>query len=89
MMEANKLSDEALENVSGGLIFNAGQYAPSSMENGLAWQAIDNVNGNILGSFATKQEAMNYVRSYGGDPYNVLEVPDKESLDYLRSHPKY
>ncbi len=89
MSEVKKLSMDELEGVSGGLIFNAGQYSPSSVENGLAWQAIDNVNGNILKSFATKAEAMNYVRSYGGDPYNVLEVPDKESLDYLRNHPKY
>ncbi len=88
MIESKKLSMEDLDNVSGGLIFNAAPWGIYGTDPDNPWQVIDNFDGKVLGSFPTKEAAMTNARSYGGDPYNVLEVPDYDSLLYLRRNPK-
>lgn len=84
-MIKEKLNDNDLENVSGGLLFYAGDVDGS--KKGKPWEVIDNYNGNVVRRFADYDEAYDYARSFGGDPENVREIKWGE-LDWLRNHPR-
>ena len=81
----NKINDSNLENVSGGLIFNASNISGSDPAN--PWEVIDNKNGNVLARFNNEQAAKDYVtRTYGSYAYNTMEI-NWNDLVALRNHP--
>ena len=85
-MEDNRniISEEDLKNASGGMIVD-GTGRPG-VDARFPWQAINNNNGQVLGTFATRDQACQYAKSFGKDPYNVLQV-SWEQAEYLRQHP--
>lgn len=76
--------DEKLNDVSGGLIFNASNIAGSDPLR--PWEVIDNFNGNVLGRFCSEADARAFAASYGPDPYNTMET-DWASVLNLRYNP--
>ena len=81
----DKLNDSNLENVSGGLIFNAQNIAGSDPNN--PWEVVDNKNGNVLARFNNEQAAKDYVtRTYGTYAYNTMEISWND-LVALRNNP--
>lgn len=68
----SKLSDNELNNVSGGYIFYAGNIAGS--ESKKPWEVIDNNNGRVLGRFENRDDAVRNARGYGSDPANDMEI---------------
>ena len=49
-----QVSDDLLESASGGYVFYAGEYAGDEYN---PWEVIDDENGNVLGRFATENQA--------------------------------
>lgn len=82
--EKNMMNDEALDNVTGGLIFNASNISGSDPNR--PWEVIDNKNGNVLARFASKDDAIANAKQYGGNPYNVMET-DWNTVVSLRNNP--
>ena len=72
MSKLQKISDDDLNNVSGGCVFNASNIAGSDPRN--PWEVIDNHNGNTIGRFPTKQQVIDEARKYGSDPMNTMEI---------------
>ena len=86
MADEKKLTDEELDGISGGMIFNATGRPEADPFN--PWEIINNNNGEILGRFPNRDAACEYAkRVYGKyDNYNTLEVP-WETVDRLRKNP--
>ena len=83
-MENKKISDEELDNISGGMIFfsqGSPDYDPY-----LPWEVINNNNGAVLAKFSTRGEAVEYAKRFGPDSYNTMEV-DWLTVDRLRKNP--
>ncbi len=85
-MEENKsiLNEEEINNASGGMIVD-GRGRPG-VNPAFPWQAINNNNGQVLGTFPTRDAACQFAKSFGKDPYNVTEV-SWEQAEYLRQNP--
>ncbi|MCR5222864.1 MAG: hypothetical protein K6D90_08375 [Lachnospiraceae bacterium] len=76
------LTDEELEGVAGGLIFDASNIYGADPTH--PWEVLDNHNGNVLGRFTNITDAQNYVRSmWGNDPENTMPV-NWDQVCYLR-----
>lgn len=71
-IKSNKLSVDELEEVTGGVIFNASGIIGADANN--PWEVLDNRNGNVLARFSNKQDAINKANSYGGGAMDSLEV---------------
>ena len=72
-LKNNMLSDNELENVSGGLLFYAGDIDGSDPNR--PWEVLDNNNGNVIRAFGNRDDAIDFVRhNYGDDPLNTMEV---------------
>lgn len=84
MGNEKKIDLNELENVSGGLIFNASNI--SGADPAKPWEVIDNKNGNVLARFASKNEAIANASQYGSNPYNAMEV-DWDAVTRLRNNP--
>ena len=81
----NKMNDSDLENVSGGLIFNASNISGSDPAR--PWEVLDNKNGNVLMRFTNQTDAENWVRNtYGNNALNTARV-DWNYVQALRSNP--
>ena len=81
----NKMNDSDLENVSGGLIFNASNI--SGADPTRPWEVLDNKNGNVLQRFTNQTDAENWVRNtYGNNALNTAKV-DWNYVQALRSNP--
>ncbi len=81
----NKMNDSDLENVSGGLIFNASNISGADPTH--PWEVLDNKNGNVLQRFTNQQDAQNWVRNtYGANALNTAQV-DWNYVQALRSNP--
>lgn len=83
MSEVNKLNDEDMDNVSGGMIFNAKGYEGNPS---LPWEVVANHNCQVLGAFGTRDEAVRYAQKFGKDSYNTMEV-DWSTVQRLRNNP--
>ncbi len=84
MIEKNKISDEVLNDVAGGMILNSldtPDYDPA-----FPWEVIDNNNGQILGKFATEGQAIEYAKRFGPDSYNTQKT-DWGTVERLRKNP--
>ena len=76
------LSESELENVAGGLIFDASNIFGADPTH--PWEVLDNHNGNVLGRFTNITDAQNFVRAnWGDDPENTLPVTWQQ-VCYLR-----
>ncbi|MBQ9361516.1 MAG: hypothetical protein IJT96_10840 [Lachnospiraceae bacterium] len=70
MAEMNgKLNDDMLEGVSGGVIFNASGIIGADNNN--PWEVLDDKNGNTLGRFSNRDDA---VAAAGRLGQNHMEV---------------
>lgn len=67
-----KLGDDQLEEVNGGVIFNASGIIGSDPN--MPWEVLDNRNGNVLCRFSNKADAERQAKSYGGGAMDSLEV---------------
>ncbi len=67
-----KMNDEELKDVNGGLIVYA-QGLPE-FNPACPWEVIENGSGNVLGMFASRDEACAFARSLGHNEYNAVEV---------------
>ena len=71
--EMSRLSDNDLEGVSGGVLFNASKISGS--DPGKPWEVLDNNNGNVLNRFTNRAEAEKWTRdTYGNAGGNTMEV---------------
>lgn len=85
MQGVNKISDEVLENISGGMIVNAqglDEYDPTC-----PWEVIENNTGKLLGKLPTRDLACSYAKSFGPESYNAQEV-DIATVLRLRANPQ-
>lgn len=78
MAQFVKLSDENLEDVSGGYSFGH-RGATDSRE---VYEAIDDSTGNVVATFYDKDECYNYCMSNGLSP----EFLSPRALDHLRKY---
>lgn len=83
-MGIEKINDQEIGEVSGGLIFNASNI--SGADPTKPWEVIDNKNGNVLARFATRDQAVANASQYGANPYNAMEV-DWNAVTKLRNNP--
>lgn len=68
-----RLSDDDLEGVSGGVLFNASKI--SGADPGKPWEVLDNNNGNVLNRFTNRADAEKWTRdTYGNAGGNTMEV---------------
>ena len=71
--EMGRLSDDDLEGVSGGVLFNASKISGS--DPGKPWEVLDNNNGNVLNRFTNRADAEKWTRdTYGNAGGNTMEV---------------
>ena len=63
MNNNHAINDADLENVSGGLIFNASNIAGADPTH--PWEVIDNKNGTVLARFQTRDQAVAAAQQYG------------------------
>lgn len=84
MIDKNRITDEELDEVSGGMIFfsqGSPDYDPY-----LPWEVINNDNGQVLAKFSTRAGAVEYAKRFGENSYNTMEV-DWTTVDRLRKNP--
>lgn len=78
------ITAEELDDVSGGMIFNATGYEGLST---LPWEVLDNNNCKVLGAFSTKDEAIKYAQTFDDDTsYDTQEVT-WDIVQRLRKNP--
>ena len=84
MTENNKVRDEELNEVAGGMIFNSinsPDYDPN-----YPWEVINNNNGEVLAKFSNPGQAFEYAKRFGPDAYNTMQV-DWLTVERLRKNP--
>ena len=78
MDKNRRLDDSVLDNVAGGVLCDASGI--SGADASRPWEVLDNNNGNKIISFATKDEALNWLRANG---QNHMEV-NWDQVQHLR-----
>ena len=71
-----RLDDEAMDNVSGGVIFNAAGIDGADRQN--PWELLDDTNGATLGRFPTRDDA---VAAAGAKGKNHMEINWQQVLE--------
>ena len=71
-MGMQKLENVDLDQVSGGVIFNAAGISGSDPNR--PWEVLDNNNGNVIDRYANREDAARRAREFGNNPMNDLEV---------------
>ena len=85
MNKDKMIKDEELDNIAGGLIFNASNISGSDPTK--PWEVLDNKNGNVLMRFSNETDAVNWVTStYGNNALNTARV-DWDYVQALRQNP--
>ncbi len=85
MNNDKKIHDAELDNVSGGLLFNASNIIGSDPSR--PWEVLDNKNGNVIQRFSNENDARNWViNTYGSNALNTANV-DWDYVQALRSNP--
>lgn len=97
--QTNVTTDEQVEDVSGGAIFDA-----SNPNNELfvvfsrsvagdrrhPWEVLDDVSGNVLARFGTKKEAQDYCQHYRVSPKRIRTMAQVEQMrDAWNQHQEY
>ena len=81
----NRLNDDELKNINGGMIVYA-QGLPE-FDPFFPWEVVENNNCRVLGKFASKDEAIRYAKSFGPESYNAQDT-DIETVLRLRANPQ-
>ncbi len=81
----NKLNDNELENVSGGMIVYA-EGLPE-FDPAFPWEVVENNNCRCLGKFPDRDSACYYAKSFGPESYNA-QITDIETVQRLRANPQ-
>lgn len=68
-VNAERIDDSNLENVSGGVIFNSSGIIGADKNN--PWEVLDDRNGNVIGRYATRDDA---IANAGKSGQNHMEV---------------
>lgn len=84
MAENIKINEDSLDEVSGGMIFNATGYEGNP---NLPWEVVANNDCRVLGAFSTQAEACEYAKKFGKhDSYNT-QIVDWATVQRLRNNP--
>lgn len=87
MDTANKLNDDQLNEVTGGMVLDAtgwqGECDPTR-----PWEVIHNNTGECLSRWRTRDEACYAAKQYkSGSSYDT-QICSREQVEYLRAHPQ-
>lgn len=86
MEEMKRLSEEELDSIQGGLIFDA--TGTPECDPFRPWEVIHNNTGEVLGRYATRDEACYAAKQYhSGSTYDT-QICSREVVEYLRAHPQ-
>ena len=86
MQDIEKINEQELENVAGGMVYNAAGTPEADPER--PWEVIHNNNGQILGRYRTQEEACHAAKQYkSGSRYDTMIV-SREIVDNLRANPQ-
>lgn len=80
-LEKNRISDEELDNVGGGLIFNASQIIGSDPNR--PFEVLDDRTGDVLARAQTYDQAVQYAKNMGKS-YEYTE--DWDRVVWLRNN---
>ena len=84
-MDQKQISDRDLENVSGGLIFDAGTISGSDPSR--PGEVLDNKSAEVMMRFVTEEEAIRWVTgAYGNNYENTRRVDYDEVLEIRNNH---
>lgn len=87
MLDSNKISEEQLSEVSGGMVLDAtgwdGECDPSR-----PWEVIHNNTGECLSRWATRDEACWAAGQYHSGSSYDKQLCSREQVEYLRAHPQ-
>jgi hypothetical protein len=81
-----KISDEALEQVAGGMIYYNEDQTDPNRDPSRPWEVINNNNGSVLARYSHQWEACEFAKKYGKDPYNTMMI-SKEIKENLIANP--
>lgn len=85
MADMEKLMDDDLNDVSGGMVVNAQglpEYDPA-----FPWEVVQNDNCRVLGKFPDQASACLFAKSFGPEPYNA-QLTDVATVNRLRANPQ-
>lgn len=84
MTENNKINEDSLDEVSGGMVFNAAGYEGDP---NLPWEVVANNDCHVIRAFSTQAEACEYAKQFGKhDSYNT-QLVDWSTVQRLRKNP--
>lgn len=84
MSDIEKINENELDEVSGGMIFYAAGYEGDPS---LPWEVVANNDCRVLAAFSTQGEACDYAKKFGKhDSYNTQQV-DWGTVQRLRNNP--
>ena len=84
MAEINKMDENNLDEISGGMVFNA---AGIEGDPNLPWEVVANNDCRVLAAFSTQGEACDYAKRFGKhDSYNT-QLVDWQTVQRLRANP--
>lgn len=84
--EAIALDDKDLEQVAGGLVFDA--TGLPECEIGRPWEVLHNNTGEVLSRWSTQWEACEAAKKYNSGSVYDTQLCTIEEVNYLRSHPQ-
>ena len=85
MAETKQNINDELDEISGGMIFNASNIEGSDPN--YPWEVLDNNDCRVLGRFPNRDLAVQYANSFGdGSSYDAQEV-DWNTVQRLRKNP--
>lgn len=85
MLEQNKITEDELSNVSGGMIVFAeglAEYNPIC-----PYEVVDNNTGALLGQLPNHDLAIKFAKSFGPETYNAQDT-DVATVLRLRANPQ-
>ncbi len=84
MADINKINEDALDEISGGMVFNASGIEGDPNR---PWEVVANNDCRVLAAFSTQGEACEYAKQFGKhDPYNT-QLVDWNTVKRLRANP--
>ena len=86
MSDLERLDEEQVDEVAGGMVYNAAGTPEADPKR--PWEVIHNNNGQILGRYASQAEACEAAKQFkSGSKYDT-QLVSKEEVEYLRAHPQ-
>ena len=85
MKETDKINENELENIGGGMVVY-GQGLPE-FDPTCPWEVVENNTGRLLGKFPTQDYACMYGKAFGPESYNA-QLVDTDTVLRLRQFPQ-